>query len=73
MLILSRKCQESLVIADQIVVTILDIDIDGAEVQLGIDAPAEIVVACPEMAPYPETEPAASPVPAGAAPGRHHA
>jgi len=68
MLILSRKCRQSLIIADQIVVTILDID--GPEVQLGIDAPAEVVVACPETAPHPDRAPAAVPVPAGAAPGR---
>jgi hypothetical protein len=66
MLILSRKCQESLIIADQIVVTILDID--GAEVQLWIDAPAEIVVACPETAPHRDVAPAVSLVPTGGAP-----
>lgn len=43
MLVLSRKAQESLVIADgQIVVTVLEIR--GDKVRLGIDAPREISV-----------------------------
>jgi hypothetical protein len=71
MLILSRKCRESVIIADQIVVTILDID--GAEVQVGIDAPAEVVVTCPEPAPHTDAVPAAPPVPAGGIPGQHPA
>jgi carbon storage regulator len=42
MLILTRKAGESLVIGDQIRITILEIR--GKQVRLGVDAPAEVVV-----------------------------
>ncbi len=42
MLILTRKQNESLVIDDQIVVTILDIE--GERVKIGISAPREITI-----------------------------
>jgi carbon storage regulator len=69
MLILSRKCLESVIIADRIVVTILGID--GPEVRLGIDAPADVVVMRAEGGPPAATVPAApSPSVASAGPGR---
>lgn len=42
MLVLSRKRNEQIVIADRIVVTI--VDIRGDKVRLGIEAPAEVPV-----------------------------
>ena len=42
MLVLSRRCNEQIVIADNIVITV--IAIRGDKVRLGIDAPAEIPV-----------------------------
>ena len=42
MLVLSRKAEESIVIGDDIVVTVLEID--GARVKLGIEAPRSIGV-----------------------------
>ena len=42
MLVLSRRRDESIIIADNIVVTI--VDIRGDKVRLGIDAPTEIPV-----------------------------
>ena len=42
MLVLSRKLNESIVIADNIVVTI--VEVRGDKVRLGIDAPREITV-----------------------------
>ncbi|NLX95085.1 MAG: carbon storage regulator CsrA [Rhodopirellula sp.] len=42
MLVLSRQRDESIIIGDQIVVTI--VDIRGDKVRLGIDAPTEIPV-----------------------------
>ena len=42
MLILSRKLDESIVIGDNIVITI--VDIRGDKVRLGIDAPKEVPV-----------------------------
>ena len=42
MLVLSRQCDESIVIAEDIVVTI--VDIRGDKVRLGIKAPAEVPV-----------------------------
>jgi carbon storage regulator len=42
MLVLSRKTNESIVIRDNIVITV--IDIRGDRVRLGIDAPKEIAV-----------------------------
>jgi len=42
MLVLSRKANERIVIADDIVVTV--VDIRGDKVRLGIDAPKEIPV-----------------------------
>jgi carbon storage regulator len=42
MLVLSRQCDESIVIAENIVVTI--VDIRGDKVRLGIKAPAEVPV-----------------------------
>lgn len=42
MLVLSRQCDESIIIGDNIVVTI--VDIRGDKVRLGIDAPTEIPV-----------------------------
>jgi carbon storage regulator len=42
MLVLSRKAEESIVIGDDIIVTVLEID--GARVKLGIEAPRSIGV-----------------------------
>lgn len=42
MLVLSRKCQEKLVIGGNITVTILEVR--GGRVRLGIDAPADVAV-----------------------------
>jgi carbon storage regulator len=42
MLVLSRNCDESIVIGDNIVVTI--VDIRGDKVRLGIQAPSEVPV-----------------------------
>jgi carbon storage regulator len=42
MLVLSRTRDESLVIGDNIVVTV--VDIRGDKVRLGVDAPAEVAV-----------------------------
>jgi carbon storage regulator len=42
MLVLSRQRDESIIIGDQIVVTI--VDIRGDKVRLGIDAPTEVPV-----------------------------
>ncbi|MCH8924489.1 MAG: carbon storage regulator CsrA [Planctomycetes bacterium] len=42
MLILSRKCEEQIMIADNIVVTVLEIR--GDKVRLGIEAPREMPV-----------------------------
>jgi carbon storage regulator len=42
MLVLSRKCDQSLLVGDNIVVTVLSID--GDRVKLGIDAPRSVSV-----------------------------
>lgn len=42
MLVLSRKKNESIVIADNIVVTV--VDVRGDKVRLGIDAPREVPI-----------------------------
>jgi carbon storage regulator len=42
MLVLSRKCDQSLLLGDDIVVTVLGID--GDRVKLGIEAPREVAV-----------------------------
>lgn len=42
MLILSRKCNEQIVIGDNIVITV--VAIRGANVRLGIDAPSSVSV-----------------------------
>jgi carbon storage regulator len=42
MLVLSRKCEQSLLLGDNIVVTVLGID--GDRVKLGIEAPRQIPV-----------------------------
>jgi len=42
MLVLSRQCDESIVIGDNIVVTV--VDVRGDKVRLGIEAPTEIPV-----------------------------
>ncbi len=42
MLVLSRKCDQSLLVGDNIVVTVLGID--GDRVKLGIDAPRSVSV-----------------------------
>ena len=49
MLVLTRKVNESLLIGDDIVITI--VDIKGDKVRLGIEAPKEIPVARSEIAP----------------------
>ncbi|HSO27802.1 MAG TPA: carbon storage regulator CsrA [Anaerolineales bacterium] len=47
MLILSRKTNESLIIRDDIVITVLDVE--GDKVKLGINAPREIQVLREEL------------------------
>jgi carbon storage regulator len=42
MLVLSRKCEQSLLLGDDIVVTVLGID--GDRVKLGIEAPRSVAV-----------------------------
>lgn len=42
MLVLSRQCDESIIIGDNIVVTV--VDVRGDKVRLGIQAPTEIPV-----------------------------
>ena len=42
MLVLSRQCNESIIIGDQIVITV--VDIRGDKVRLGIQCPTEIPV-----------------------------
>ena len=42
MLVLSRKKNESIVIADNIIVTV--VDVRGDKVRLGIDAPREVPI-----------------------------
>lgn len=49
MLVLTRKVNESLLIGDDIVITV--VDIKGDKVRLGIEAPKEISVARSEIAP----------------------
>lgn len=48
MLVLTRKINESLVIGDDVIITI--VDIKGDKVRLGIEAPKEIPVARSEIA-----------------------
>ena len=48
MLVLSRKCQDSILIGEEILVTVLAIQ--GNKVSLGIDAPREISVHRREVA-----------------------
>jgi carbon storage regulator len=47
MLVLSRKCEQSVVIGDNIVVTVLGVD--GDRVKLGIRAPREVAVLRKEL------------------------
>lgn len=47
MLVLSRKTNESLIIDDQIIVTILSVE--GERVRLGISAPAEVDIVRQEV------------------------
>lgn len=47
MLVLSRKTNESLIIGDQIIVTILGVE--GERVRLGISAPAEVDIVRQEV------------------------
>lgn len=47
MLILSRKTNESLIIRDDIVITVLDVE--GDKVKLGINAPREVPVLREEL------------------------
>ena len=65
MLVLSRKRDESIIINDNIVVTI--VDIRGDKVRLGIDAPQDIPVHRREVydAIQRESQKAANAVPAG--------
>jgi carbon storage regulator len=58
MLVLTRKRDESLIIADSIVVTV--VQIEGGQVRLGIDAPRHIRVLRRELRARP-----VNPVPAG--------
>ena len=48
MLVLTRKVNESLVIGEDVVITV--VDIKGDKVRLGIEAPKEIPVARSEIA-----------------------
>jgi carbon storage regulator len=44
MLVLTRKAGESLIIGDDIKVTVLSIDKEGRSLKIGIDAPQEVSV-----------------------------
>ncbi len=47
MLVLTRKINESLLIGDEVVITV--VDVQGAKVRLGIEAPKEISIARSEI------------------------
>ena len=47
MLVLSRKCEQSLLVGDDIIITVLAID--GERVKLGIDAPRSVPVVRSEV------------------------
>ena len=47
MLILTRKIDESIIIADHITVTVLEIS--GERVKIGIDAPRDVVILRQEL------------------------
>jgi carbon storage regulator len=47
MLVLSRKLNESIVIRDDVVVTVLEVS--GGKVRLGIDAPADVKIVRSEL------------------------
>jgi carbon storage regulator len=47
MLVLSRKLNESIVIRDDVVVTVLDIS--GGKVRLGVEAPADVKIVRSEL------------------------
>ncbi len=48
MLVLTRKINESLLIGDEVVITV--VDVRGDKVRLGIEAPKEISIARSEIA-----------------------
>ncbi len=50
MLVLSRGRNESIVIGDDVTITILDVDTRRSLVRLGIEAPIEVVVHRSEVA-----------------------
>ena len=61
MLVLSRKCEESIRISDDIVITVLEIR--GARVKLGIQAPVQMRVLRTELLAAIEVPPESVPTP----------
>ncbi len=61
MLVLSRKKNESILIDEHIVITI--VEIRGDKVRLGIEAPREIPIHRAEVTPLPQSSDAPQPAP----------
>ena len=57
MLVLSRHRDESIIIGDDVIITI--VDIRGDKVRLGIEAPPEVLVLRDELEPHALKSPAA--------------
>jgi carbon storage regulator len=68
MLVLSRKKKETIVIGNNICITLLDVR--GSHVRLGIEAPAEVPIRRAELPEKPPANKPAAERPAGLAPPR---